>query len=247
MVAQWFGDLALPLQAGRDVQLCFGDGDFFILQEVELAPPYELAWSWRFLGIGPKDRIAWHITPAQAGAVVTVTDVEEERSREEGLHLREGWLDFTERLRAFLATSISQRYDWRRAFDGSIELFVSPEAAWERLFSESQQAKWLPFGDAVLATGAHFSLARETDADGRIGEVTWDVPRSVSFTITRNGWSGLTTCQVQLQPRNRGALLQVSQVGWETIHSVLEFQLQQRQRFCQHWILALKKGQQIVA
>jgi predicted ester cyclase/uncharacterized protein YndB with AHSA1/START domain len=151
-VCRGFGTLSGKLRQGSDAHLDFGDGDFFTLEVLQIEAPYLLQYAWRFLGIGPLDTITWHIVPQDIGCRVTVTDSEPGRSREAATELKKGWLDFTRRLSRFLATGKSTRYDWRREFEGSIELAGKMEDVYNTLFSPQMQARWLPLGVSVLET-----------------------------------------------------------------------------------------------
>ena len=118
LVACWFGTLTTALRLGEKVHLDFGDGDFFTLEVTRTEPPYLLEYTWRFLGIGPLEAITWRIASKDSGCLVTVIDNEPDRSPEVALLLKEGWLDFTQRLEQFLTTGSVhrelRRFEWRR-------------------------------------------------------------------------------------------------------------------------------------
>src|SRR5262249_26975304 len=122
-LARWFGTPSGPLVAGGSTRIAFGDGDFFDLADIQIDPPRQLRYSWRFLGLGPSNLITWTVRDSPGGdTVVTVTDDDMPRTAQVVAEMIEGWTDFTGRLRTYLATGESTRYDWRRELDGSVEL-----------------------------------------------------------------------------------------------------------------------------
>jgi uncharacterized protein YndB with AHSA1/START domain len=247
MVARWFGTLTETLAEGRSVCLDFGDGDFFDLEVIQLDPPHLLQYTWRFLGIGPLDTITWRIIPKDNGCLVTVIDSEPERSPESVLLLKEGWLDFTQRLKRFLTTGMPSRYDWRREFDGSIELASKLEDAWDVLFAPATQSEWLPFGGSVLQAGAHVTITDDAEPSLlQMTDVAWDAPTRVLFHLTHSDWLRPTRCQLELSPHGQGTLLTVSHTGWESISRDSSSQLQQRKRFSALWIPALQRACQLI-
>lgn len=247
-VAAWFGNLSAPLDGGGNVRLEFGDGDFFLLEDIQLNPPHSLQYSWRFLGIGPLDTIRWTLVTAGNHCAVTVTDRESERSAEEALQLGKGWLDFTRRLRDYLQKGKTTRYAWRHDFDGSIELPCDIERVRAKLLSRAAQSRWLPLPDgAALEAGASFD-----NADGGtpsrlvVTSAEWGTPHSISFRLAGPDWERPTECQLKLSARSRGALLSVSHTGWRAISADRDYQKQQRRRFCDFWISLLVKARCLV-
>lgn len=246
-VGRWFGTPSGVLRPGGSVGLDFGDGDFFEIEDIHLDPPNRIQYAWRFMGTGPQDSITWHITPKGSGCLVTVTDYQPERSREEAHLLRQGWLDFTQRLEQFLATSQSTRYDWRREFDAAIELPGTIEAVWGVLFSSGKQTQWLPLSTPSLEAGAPFTL--DDNAEPPVLEVTdviWNSPSRVAFQLAHSHWLHPTSCQLELSGRRHSTVLSVSHVGWEAISLHSADQLRQRKRFSQIWVTALKAARQLV-
>ena len=176
-VALWFGDLSSGLVPGGRARLDFGDGDFFDLRRSRaVEPPHRLAYGWRFQGIGPHDAIAWHVAPLDRGCVVTVTDDHPGRSRTEVEELREGWLDFVDRLRHHLRTGQTARYDWRRSVDASFETLLAPAEVWDRLEAAAGRGPWPLLRPAGAAGSA------------RIAAVASDPPWAVTFDVTEDGW-----------------------------------------------------------
>lgn len=248
VVAAWFGDLSAPLRDGGSARLEFGDGDFFLLEDVRLDPPRLLQYSWRFLGVGPLDTIRWTLARPCESCVVTVTDAEEERTPEDAQQLRKGWLDFTRRLRDHLRTGENTRYSWRHDFDGSIELPCNATRAREILFSPPAQSRWLPLAaGATLSDGTWIHPADgEEPARLLITHVGWRSPDHVSFRLSASGWDRPTLCQLQTSARARTTLLSVSQRGWGLIGADYDYQKQQRRRFCQFWVNKLSEAHRLI-
>jgi len=194
-VSQWFGTLTGALRPATSLRLDFGDGDFFDLEVTQLDPQCLVQYVWRFLGVGPLDSITWRIVPQDRGCLVTVIDSEPDRSYEAALELKQGWLDFTRRLEGFMRTGVSTRYDWRREFDGSIEIPGNLEDAWSTLFVPHMLTRWLPLAGAPLKTGTYFTVP--DDAEPSVLEITdviWCPPTHVLFQVTHPAWLKPTTC-----------------------------------------------------
>jgi len=247
LIARWFGTLNGALALGQRARLDFGDGDFFDLETLRCDPPQLLEYSWRFLGIGPLDTITWHIAPLGSGCLVTVLDSEPGRTYQSARELKEGWLDFTQRLEHFLATGQPSRYDWRREFDGSIELAGESSVIWETLFEPANQARWLPLRSGVLKEGELLFVGDSGEpALVRIADVRWEPPTRVRFQVTHRGWLQSTHCDVKLSAHAEGSMLSISHVGWEGISRDDSRQLRQRTRFCAQWITALQRARQLI-
>jgi uncharacterized protein YndB with AHSA1/START domain len=246
-VSQWFGRLNSPLQPGVDNRLDFEDGDFFLLEMIKLDPPYRVAYNWRFLGLSPLNTIAWTITPQDVGCLVTVTDQEAGRSREEAESLKEGWLDFTQRLVQYVITGERSRYDWRREISGSVTLAVSQEYARSYLFAPKIQEQWLPLRlpvspeDATLALpeSAESSIMQPTD-------VHWATPLRVAFHLKQADWLNDTRCEITLLERQGHCLLCFDHSGWDAISQDPSYQLQQRKHFCALWIESLRRARHLI-
>jgi uncharacterized protein YndB with AHSA1/START domain len=239
-IAQWFGDLIGKLHPGGSARLDFGDGDFFAIDQIVLAPPEAVAYRWRFLGIMPLNAIRWTIRSAPSGSRVTVTDADPLRSDEDAEMLRQGWKDFTSRLGGFLSSGESTRYDWRRTFDGGTELPCSPAEAIALVTSPRLSARWLPI-EGGLAQGAE--LVPRDGLQPAVLEVAEVDPTAngVRFFVTSPQWRGPTECSFEAQARGDGAMLTVAHGGWEGIDRSAEIQRFQRRRFAGIWIAALRK------
>ncbi len=249
VAAQWFGSLLTPLCRGQSVRLDFGDGDFFILQDILLEPPHLLHYAWRFLGTGPLDTITWHVHPKDQGCEVTVRDTEPHRTREEALQLRKGWLDFTRRLKDFFARSRPTRYSWRHDFEGSIELAGELGEVWQRLFENRALAGWLPLEvAAALEAGARLVPADGLEPSAlQVSEVVWNAPASVSFELSHESWRHSTRCELELSRRPHNILLNVTHNNWPAISLDKDYQKQQRKRFSEFWIQTLIGARHLIA
>jgi uncharacterized protein YndB with AHSA1/START domain len=247
IVSQWFGTLHAKLRVGTETRLDFGDGDFFTLTVTRYKPLDELEYTWRFLGIAPQDTILWELTPQETGCLVTVRDRQPDRSPATVEAMREGWLDFTERLRLFLTTGTPTRYDWRREIDASIELTCGVEIAWYTLFSSELQSQWLPLNKPILDVGTAFVLTDGIEpSEVQITNVIWHPPHQVQYQLTHASWLQPTECLLKLTARGQGSLLTISHVGWEAIRAETKMQFQQRKRFCDFWIAALQQAQRLI-
>ena len=242
LTTRWFGDLNGAIEPGRHVRLDFGDGDFFDIDDIVVDRPRSIAYRWRFLGIMPADEIRWSIEPTESGALVTVTDREPFRAPEWADAVRQGWNDFTSRLSTFLACGQSTRYDWRRTFDGGVELPCPPVDAMTIVKDPVLAVKWLPTTQGLIE-GARF-----VPGDGlepsivHVGEVVSDGPTAVRFKMISRQWQAATGCTVEARPSGVGTLLTLEHSGWEDIDEDDEIQRMQRRRFADMWISALRRA-----
>ena len=246
-VAGWFGDLSEPLATGGIARLDFLDVDLFTLHDVVAEPPRYLRYAWRFLGTGPVNTITWRVKAVAGGSWVTVTDEDARRSADESTQLEEGWLDFTERLTRFARTGASARYDWRREFDGSIELPGTPNTVWALLFAPGQAAEWLPIQSADLVNGTLFTLSDGQEPSAlAVSAGAAAPPCDLQFELSHPSWDHATSCHISLNDRKSGTLLSLSQRGWEYISSRPTVQRSQRERLSRVWINALQRALQLV-
>ena len=244
VVEKWFGRLTSPLVAGQPTRLEFGDGDFFEIAVTRLYPPTSVGYSWRFLGIGPRDNISWSIAPKGSGCLVTVRDTEAWRTKEDAALLRKGWLDFTNRLEKFLRKGKPTRYPWRHEFDGSIELASVVGVAWRLLFERGGPAKWLPLGESGFQQGADFTIDDGLEPSRfKITRLEFNPPTGLEFDIKADEWLYPTPGKFNLSPRNLSTLFSVSHNGWEAISLDKDYQKEQRKRFCAFWIKTLQGAQ----
>ncbi len=246
LVGRWFGDLSESLQPGGAHRLDFGDGDSFEIFDVALDPPFRLFYRWRFLGTGPSDMIVWKIEPDRDGCRVCVTDSEPARSAEAVNELTEGWTDFLERLRGYFATGQSTRYEWRRDFDGSIEMDLEAPQAFQILFRAANRRNWLPWWGGAIASGSTVAMldgARPTRF--RIDRPASDDLLTVRIALSCPEWLGPTHCTIAVQRRGAAALLTVSHRGWEAISGDENQQMAQRRRFAALWVAALRRAERL--
>lgn len=247
LVCRWFGILIPALEPGVEARFDFGDGDFFAVQDVVLEPPFRLRYAWRFLGIGPLDAIDWQLTPHAGGCTVTVTDSEPGRSPEAGGEMREGWLDFTERLHHFLATGEPARYDLREEFDAGIELPGRLDDAAAVVLAPGRYARWLPLDGPDLADGTGLYVE-----DGKapvaftIADVRWETPVCVHFSLSHRSWPQPTPCTLALTANARTTFLMVRQTGWRGVGGSVDVQRAQRRRFSALWIAALEQARRLL-
>jgi uncharacterized protein YndB with AHSA1/START domain len=232
VVSMWFGDLSENIAAGKTMRLDFGDGDFFAIENVRSTHPTRLEYSWRFLGTGARDSIVWKLVDQGDKSMVTVTDREPSRSEKSCVELAEGWTDFLERLEKYLRTGDLTRYDWRRDFDGSIELPVSKAEATSVLSALRGRFLWVPWEKVLTAE----PLA--------IDSLEWKGPACVEFQVKAAGWKHTTDCRLEIvsKPQSNSAIV-VRHTGWENISDDPVFCMTERRRFCDQWIVALKETQ----
>ena len=244
LVAQWFGDLIGEFHTDGRARLDFGDGDSFAIDGIVLTPPEAVAYRWRFLGIMASNAIRWTIRSARSGSRVTVTDADPLRSDDEADMLRQGWEDFTWRLAGFLSSGESTRYDWRRTFDGGVELPCAPAEAIALVSNPRLSARWLPI-EGGLVQGAEF-VPRDglQPAVLEIAEMDTSA-KGVRFFVTSPQWRGPTECSFEAHARGDGVMLTVAHGGWEGIDRRPEIQRGQRQRFAGIWIDALQQARRL--
>ena len=240
MVRQWFGALSAPLCQGELINLDFDDGDFFVLEVIQVDPPRTLQYIWRLLGIGPKETITWQITPQVEGCLVTVSDVAFQRTADATHALRSYWLDQTARLEHFLCTRTPIRAPWRRDIYASTELPGTAQAVWAHMIDPAAQARWLPLGTLPEAGRAGHVKDGAAPAEFEVADLRLDSQNHyLSFRLAHPSWLASTTCSLELSPRNQGTLLAVRHTGWEAISFDHTYQKQQRRRFAGLWHKAL--------
>lgn len=240
-LACWLGTPTEPLRAGGATRIEFGDGDFFTVDRVEIARPGRVAYTWRFLGLGAQNDIAWTVARRGARTAITVSDVQPERDGREVEALHEGWRDFLDRLSGYLETGARARYDWRRDIDGAVELACSTDRASARLFTDSAFDRWMPWRGAQR-TGTRLQVADDgAPATLQLVELARDATE-LRFAVTAPGWKHATRCELALTPRRAGSMLTVSHTGWPEIDDSDAVQRSQRERFCRLWIDSLTRA-----
>jgi uncharacterized protein YndB with AHSA1/START domain len=246
-LAKWFGAPTVPLVAGGKTRIDFGDGDFFELEEIAIDAPKQLRYSWRFLGLSAKNLITWTIARgAKGGSVITVMDDYAKRTPEGVEEMLEGWRDFTARLKGYLATGKSTRYDWRRDLDGGVEVPVPVETAVSRLFTAEGLAAWQPW--PMTAPGTSIRLDDgAAPAELKLTEVDRSRPNEIRLAVAAQSWKAPTHCTIAVRERPGGTVITFSHIGWEGIGGSDEEQHRQRERFCGHWIESMKRARSLLA
>jgi uncharacterized protein YndB with AHSA1/START domain len=241
---KWFGALSEPLRTGGQAQLDFGDGDFFTIDEIVATPPESVEYRWQFLGIMPTDSISWRFVPEHNGTSIVIVDRGPLRDPAWLDELCEGWRDFTRRLVTYLATGRWSRYDWRRVFDGGIELPLRAEDAMTLVNDPNASAAWFPAAGG-LRSGA--SLELDDGGQPRVFQIE-ALSRedlAVRFAVTSATWTNPTECVIGVKRRGERALLTVEHQGWETINDCEEIQRAQRRRFAGLWIRAMQRARDV--
>lgn len=162
----WFADVE-RLAPGEPFVFSFGDGDRFEGRVTGWDPPDRLQLEWRFLGLGPRFEITYHVGPLTAGrSEVTVVD-RGSVTLEEVHALREGWEDFLRRLAAYAASGESGRYEWSRTIGLGATLGSVPEGG----VPELDDPGWwqAAFGGAAVDLEARENGSRLL----RVSEPSW--------------------------------------------------------------------------
>jgi len=243
-LACWFGTVSGPLRTGATLRLEFGDGDFFDLHDVRAEPPTSLQYGWRFMGCGPRDVITWQLQPTVAGTRIALTDDEPGRPTQVAAELRQGWLDFTQRLEQYVRTGQRTRYDWRRQLEVSIEVEVTPAWAWDHLFGPGRLTTWLPLDRSQLVDDDARLILDDGEEPGwlRVTAARPTPPGSLDFDLAHPAWRGATHCRIALEARPSGTLLSLSHLNWEAVSSDAATQRRQRARFSHFWIARLERA-----
>jgi uncharacterized protein YndB with AHSA1/START domain len=248
VVQRWFGKLSGPLTEGGSSRLDFEDGDFFDIFDVDLQPVERIHYRWSFLGTSSPDSITWRIFPEDIGCVVAVIDFDSERNQKWIAMLKAGWLDFVQRLVDHTRTGQTTRYDWRRDFDGTVDLPGTSQEMWARLFDNSGISAWAPFLSDGVSENAE---CRPNDglepAVARVTRVTWEPPKALHFDITHPQWAIPTSVDISLSQLPRGVMLSVSHTGWELLQCNPAYSRQQRKRFADLWVSALSQARKAFA
>jgi uncharacterized protein YndB with AHSA1/START domain len=229
-VGMWFGDLSHDLATSTTARLDFGDGDFFTIHGVQAHAPNSLVYLWRFLDMGGTSEISWQINGRDGDVTIELKDRSPQRSEAAAEELREGWLDFLQRLNAFVATGKVTRYDFRREFDGAIELH----------FSTDELAK------IVAASGGLLDLIvpslRAPTESGEIptvSEIHEDTDLAIRFDLAEAAWERPTLCSVYCKEKGQGSAIVVRQIGWDKISSDHVLSISRRRFYSARWRDAL--------
>jgi uncharacterized protein YndB with AHSA1/START domain len=239
-LSQWLGSLDQPLRAGELSTLSGDDGEFWLLETLEVDSPARLRYIQRHLGIGPKATISWQIRPCAGGCLVTMRDSEAERSPEQRQRIHRIWLDQTERLERWITVRQPLAPRESGPFSASIDLPGDVAAVWA-LLDPSLRQPWLPLDGPLAAPGATLTLLDAAEpAAFAISAVTLDpAARTLRFSLAHRDWLAPTSCTLDVQPRQQGALLVVEHSDWTAISVDRAEQRRQRQRFVALWNMAL--------
>ena len=230
LVGMWFGNLSVDLDTAPTASLDFGDGDFFTLEEVKATSPTSLNYSWQFLGMGARSYISWTIFPTASGSTVTLTDRNPVRTKDSAEELRQGWLDFFQRLEHFASTGESCRYDFSHDFSGSIDLPFTIDTV----------------VDILRTQGGLHSIAglviNAPDTAQQVVQITSESDTSLHFDLSRDDWSNPTKCHLKVKEKSGRASIVVEQNGWDHISSDSSVCIAQRKVYSQKWQSALREA-----
>lgn len=237
-VAQWFGDLAGPLTVGEDNRLDFEDGDFFTLRPTRLVAGREVAFEWRFLGVGKRQRIVWTLEPAADGpgeSVLTVDDHDATRTPAEAAQLREGWTDFLTRLATHLRTDRSARYALRDDIDGAVDLPTGPY----RPLTYPALLDWLPVAEDGFRPAWFFVV--DDEGPRRFALRDWDLleDERLTFEVEIPEAPGAPSAEVTLTPVPDGLRLSFAHRGWTRLGLPDHRAQDLRRRFTATWVASL--------
>jgi uncharacterized protein YndB with AHSA1/START domain len=244
-LAQWFGDLDPPWQAGRPARLDFGDGDFFTIDTRQVVVPESIVFDWSFLGVGPSARVRWRVRAVPGGTAVTVEDEQPDRSPAEADELLSGWTDFFERLSRHLATGERTRYDTRDDIDGSVVV----TGAVADLIAPSTIHRWLPIASDGFVPRWFFVV--DDDGPRRFRVDGWQPrPDGVDFTVevpdAEVPDAAVTTeAQVWLRPAGAEWHLSFRHTGWARLGLPDRQARALRRRFTMAWVAALRSAREL--
>jgi uncharacterized protein YndB with AHSA1/START domain len=245
-VEQWFGALSGPLSPRARVRLDFQDGDFFDLEVDRVEQPV-LSFAWRFMGCGPRNTIELRVDEhGDGGSVVTVTDEDPGRSRDDALDLGEGWRDFTARLQRYLATGERSRYDWRGDVDVWVELPLDADAA--RRIVIGSAAGWLPLEEGaanLMVADAIVLDDGQQPAVFAIDAVAGTGPASVRFELRPEGIDASLPTRIAVAARGRGATLAIGQTGFRDLPVDDAARRRMRERFAGAWVAAAGRAAEL--
>ncbi|MEV4433837.1 SRPBCC domain-containing protein [Streptomyces sp. NPDC049585] len=236
-VAEWFGDLAAPLRPGEDNRLDFEDGDFFTLRPTLLVPARQLAYEWRFLGIGKQQRIAWTLDEDGTGTLLTVTDHDTTRTPAEAGQLLEGWRDFLTRLATHLHTGTGARYALRDDIDGAVDLPPGPY----RPLTYPALLDWLPVAEDGFRPAWFFVV--DDEGPRRFPLRDWELRdgQRLEFAVEIPGARAHPGAHVTLAPLadGTGHRLAFAHRGWTRLGLPDGRAQELRRRFTATWIASL--------
>lgn len=216
IISEWFGDCE-SLALGEPFRFDFGDGDYFAGRVTDWEAPWRLGLTWKFMGLGNEYQIEFTLRSASDGTDVIVRD-RGALSQSEADSLFEGWDDFLMRLEKRLISGAPARYRWTPAIGLGCLCALAPQAAQARL----SDLRWWQ---------AAFPLA--------LCEFQNSDHQELRVMLREQAWGDhTTTARMTLSPFGDGALVSVSQVGFEALPE--DVQVQERRRYAGHWEAALR-------
>jgi uncharacterized protein YndB with AHSA1/START domain len=233
-----------PMRQGEDCMLDFEDGEFFLLRPTAVEAPRQLAYVWRWLGIGQPSTVMWEIAPGKPFTRVTVTEEAVNPPWDWQTWNGGGWPGILDQLAAYLRTGSEWRWPWRRMGPyAQVELPVSVYEAWDRLTSVSGQRFWLQVMRGSLAQ-AQSAILLMGDASGSVefavrevvqpGESAPSFLPHLDFGLRRAVWGTEVGGRIWLEPAGWGrSLLQVVHYNWENLPAGL--QLPERKILASFW------------
>jgi len=237
---RWFGTLSSEFSAGGTTRIDFGDGDFLAVSVNRVAPPVQLQYTSRFLGIAPEALITWTITPCnEFDCEIHMRDEEPERSRGESDWLATRWDELLGRLARFLETGAWSRSSWRDDVNASIELPI-PIADARALFGRAAQTWWLPVDCAGLYPAASFTLEGGSELEVRgVERVDAD---TIRLALGHADWPETTACVLGLCARSQGTLLEVHHSGFRGLPIDARSCKRLRMHVVETWIATLERA-----
>jgi hypothetical protein len=208
LVGKWFGDLSEDLTTALTARLDFGDGDFFIIDEISADAGHSIEYSWLFLGVGSKSRICWRILGRDGDVCVEMSDTNRNRTESSTAELRTGWLDFLQRFESFATVGTPTRYKVRGEFDCSVEIGATAEQAIDIVCAG---------GGLVDLVSIVIGSCIDPPLEARGSLSTHISDPTLTFALWEAGWTRSTHCQISLQGNGDGTLLQVKHSGWGEI------------------------------
>lgn len=241
-VGKWFGDLETPWMVGRTGRIDFGDGDFFVATATEILEPSLVEFEWSFLGVGPINRIRWTVIARREGVEIKVEDFDPDRTPAEADQMVAGWTDFFGRLRRFLVTGESERYEWREDIDGSVNL---PKGDFAPLETDSLY-RWLPI--ASDGFGPRWFFVVDDEGPQRFRVENWNLESNrLSFSVEIPNATGSTSCTVEVEAIANNIRLRFVHTGWRSLGLSDGHSRTLRRRFAATWIATLERAQDLAA
>lgn len=249
--------------AGDTAMLDFQDGEFFWCRTDAVRDPHtdgrtaELAYRWRWVGVGPGTEVTWSLASLGEATSVTVTEIAQNGPADWRSWNGMGWPGILDQLVSYLRTGRDVRWTWRRMGPYvQTELPVSPFEAWAALCAVPALQFWLgrTTGSLAEADPLEFVLG---DASGTAtltvtehvepGQHFPSYLPSLRFTLARGGWPGTLAGHLWVEPTALGSsLVQVFHSGWEMFGSTAHAP-HDRVLLTQFWIAALGRLAQLVA